>query len=194
MKGVFKYTTLAMVFGLMGSSAAMAATGDPIGHGDITITANVTATTCSVNWNTTNNTVNLDPAMVKAASVSDSLGKVEQQFTLTNCNGTPTHLAFTAGNPELGFDAAIPTGTTDKDAPIYLQPSITTNSGIQWDTGKPYTANANISMNPGKYVIITPASDSSVYTVTNDIKAGVGRASIEVKPYNITYTYNVTYG
>lgn len=194
MKGVFKYTTLAMVFGLMGSSAAMAATGDPIGHGDITITANVTATTCSVNWNTTNTTVDIDSARVKAASLGDSLDKVEQQFTLANCNGTPTHLAFTATNYDAVAGGAIPTDTTTETAPIYLQPSLTTNSGIQWADGSDYTANSSISMNPGKYVIITPASDSSVYTVTNDIKAGVGRASIEVKPYNITYTYNVTYG
>lgn len=200
MKGVFKYTALAVTMGLMGSTAAMAATkGDSIinGTGTIKVTATVKADTCAVNWPTTTSTINLEMDKVKDASFNTVMGSVEQQFTLSNCNAKSVNLAFSPTNIDEGTNSALPDDITKgSQAPLMLYASLKDSTGVQWANGSPYTAgfeNGKISMASGKYVTITPDTDSAVYNVVNTITAGANASNVEAKAYDFTYTYTMTY-
>ncbi|ECB7404033.1 hypothetical protein E1K39_22045 [Salmonella enterica subsp. enterica serovar Java] len=194
MKGMFKYAAMAVAFGVMGSSAAMAATGDQIGTGSVTVHGNVTNATCAVDWTTKNSSVNLILDTLKNSDSSTILANVPQKFSLSNCSGQSVLLSLDAATKGSDSLRALPTGTTNDNAPIYLQSSFADVKDLSWNSGLAVTTpDSKLSMNGSPGVVITPSSDSSTYEMTNIIRSGIGRAKAQAKVYDITYTYNFTY-
>ncbi|HAF2207069.1 TPA: hypothetical protein G8N85_005174 [Salmonella enterica] len=195
MKGMFKYAAMAVAFGVMGSSAAMAATGDQIGTGSVTVHGNVTNATCAVDWTTKNSSVNLILDTLKNSDSSAILANVPQKFSLSNCSGQSVLLSLNAATKGSDPLRALPTGTDNDSAPFYIQSAFSDAKDLSWNAGidAKYTPNAILTMDGTPGVVVTPSSDSSTYEMTNIIKSGIGRATAQAKMYDVTYTYNFTY-
>ncbi len=199
MKNMFKYTATAtataIVLGLMGSTAAMAApSGTQIGTGTVQLHGNVTNATCTINWKNTDSTFNIDLTTLKTAKFGAELAKVNQSFVIGACNNTPVAFSLSAINPDSSVNGALVDGVVAAESPFFFTSSFSDPAGIVWSaSNKPYTSNSVIDMDGKVWVNLVPASDDMTYTMTNNIMAGHGASSAEAKVYNMTYTYNATY-
>ncbi|EMY6535852.1 hypothetical protein ABCJ02_002494 [Salmonella enterica] len=197
MKNVCKYTVLAAFLGVMGSSAAMAAdlSGAPIGNnsGTVTLTGNVQATTCALEWPVKDSAFDLSVAKLAEAAYQSTLLSVDQSFTLNHCNNQPVAMNLKAGVPAANNSViALPDGYNETTTPFYIDARLTTVDNIKYESGIVYDGGA-LGMDGSHGVVITPTADSSEYTVKNIIRSGLGHDKATAGKYVTTYTYEMTY-
>ncbi|HBM0102823.1 TPA: hypothetical protein LT055_004424 [Salmonella enterica subsp. enterica serovar Wedding] len=202
MKGVFKYTALAVVLGLMGSSAAMAdvVKGETIvgGSGNIIVNTTVIDDTCSVNFPDKELTASIPMSKLKSSAENTVLATLNSDLTLNHCDGKPVALALTSGTYTENVASFYPDGTSYYTSPVNAQVSLGQTEGVNWvsngASGAAYGGQV-LELDGHKSVVFTPKGDTSTFTLVNKIRAGNSApvSKAEAKSYDFTYTYNLTY-
>ncbi|EHT9578380.1 hypothetical protein KY149_004699 [Escherichia coli] len=193
------FSRAVLAIALMGSSVSIfAAPGETIGSGSgsVTISGNLTTSTCSLAVTGNNQTFNLTHDQIKSASDGEELTRQTAGFSLNNCAKTPLLVTVTAQASE--------------GDPLYNQFNEGDNIGIRyqlvgenmndgrwtWNNSNSQVGNASaVFKNNGDAdaMVFTPVSDSDTFNIhTRVVRHAKGGEQLQ-NTVSATYNYNIKY-
>ncbi|EBM6973082.1 hypothetical protein DUB99_23755 [Salmonella enterica subsp. enterica serovar Bonariensis] len=184
-----------LLAGLMMSTGAMAASGDPVqgGSGSVTINVPIVTSTCSVTVPTEVNFDPIDRSWLTSFSESPadmSIGHKYFDIVFSNCKDKTLQMNVQSSkqsNQLAYFDS----GDPDRVLYYYIKPPMDadiTGGGLFFGSERVFNFDNTLP------VLIKPGSDNYAMTLTVELSYKHGRSLANLGPaVSTSFTYNVTY-
>lgn len=188
----FKYAVI--LTAMMGSAAAIAATGDPVDGSNFTITVRgtVLSGTCTAAIDSNNQSFDVSSTQVSTATQGTRLASLNTAIMLTSCNGVPMSAKVQAGTA-FGASNMVGSFTEEGSSVLGYAVGFSAATGLEGGTGDNHYVPVDNSAATTP-LTITPDSDNYRLQMSTDVyKVGAGALAGGVSTLSGTYTYSLTY-